>query len=235
MAALEKNMLGVVVPSPWESAFFGRKIGTLQFSHSPSWLPHQHYDLIQAKIACQAKTQISLLQQQGFELVTGEVDFCFTLSTLPLPAHPFCYASTQDIPALHKLFESAFPHSRFRPPYFSLAEQQHFYRHWISQAVQGTFDDICLLEKVDDVICGAISVRLHAKTARIGLLAVSPNFQRCGVATRLLQAAKQWAKQQKADSLWVATQPENHAAIACYQTLGASQQACYHWFYKRNI
>jgi ribosomal protein S18 acetylase RimI-like enzyme len=51
-------------------------------------------------------------------------------------------------------------------------------------------------------------------------LAVSPTFQRRGIATRLVEACRAWARTHGAEELWVATEPDNAAATALYRALG---------------
>lgn len=202
-------------PDPWLSDFFGRPI-------------------IQAKAAAQDHAYIQHLQAQGFQFVEGEMEFCLSLANEQEKITACEVATLEDIAALETLFGVAFATSRFREPWFSVAENQRFYSTWISRAVRGEFDQLCLvLKTASGQIQGGISLRLVAKQARVGLLAVSPNFQRQGVATRLLQAARHWAKQQGADTLSVATQISNLAAINAYLKQGAEMIATSYWFYRK--
>ncbi|AIZ79928.1 dTDP-4-amino-4,6-dideoxy-D-galactose acyltransferase [Actinobacillus equuli] len=201
-----------IAPNQWLSEFFGR-------------------DIYEIKVAADDIEQIRLVQQQGFQFVEGELDFCLSLVNFLPKMTAYQLATEADITSLQALFGTAFPMSRFRAPWFSAEENQRFYQTWISNAVRAEFDDVCLvLKTVSGQIQGGISVRVQDKQARVGLLAVAPSFRRQGIASQLLQAAINWAQQQGAETLAVATQTSNLNAIRLYQKLGASLQQASYWF-----
>lgn len=220
----------------WESDFFQHQIGKLNFSEYNSadiCSNMADFELIQAKVQADELEKIAFLQQQGFQLVEGEIDFRLPLQgkfdSEQIHAE---IAQLADIPNLKQIFGEAFPHSRFRAPWFSSADNQRFYQTWIEKAVKGEFDHLCLILKQGEQIQGGISLRLSDKQARVGLLAVAPASQGQGVAGRLLQAAVQWAQAQQAENLWIATQISNLPAINLYQKLGAKTASTSYWFYK---
>ena len=203
------------LPDPWLSDFFARPI-------------------IQVKADSQDYAQIQHLQTQGFQFVEGEIEFCFSLAEYQEKTTACQVATAEDIAELEVLFGQAFPTSRFREPWFSAAENQRFYRTWIARAVRGEFDQLCfVLKTASGQIQGGISLRLVGEQARIGLLAVSPVYQRQGIATILLQAAQNWAKQQGAEVLLVATQIGNLPAINAYLKQGAKMLSTSYWFYRK--
>ncbi|WP_233417253.1 GNAT family N-acetyltransferase [Halovulum marinum] len=51
-------------------------------------------------------------------------------------------------------------------------------------------------------------------------LGTSPDYRRQGLATRLLQAVRDWGRAQGCREFWVATETENAGAVAFYRTLG---------------
>ncbi|WGE58961.1 dTDP-4-amino-4,6-dideoxy-D-galactose acyltransferase [Actinobacillus equuli] len=202
-----------IAPNQWLSEFFGREI----------------YEI---KVAAEDVERIRLVQQQGFQFVEGELDFCLSLVNFLPKMTAYQLATEEDIVSLQVLFGTAFPMSRFRAPWFSAEENQRFYQTWIRNAVRAEFDDVCLvLKTVSGQIQGGISVRVRDKQARVGLLAVTPSFRRQGIASQLLQAAISWAQQQGAETLAVATQTSNLNAIRLYQKLGASLRQASYWFY----
>lgn len=229
----------------WESAFFGKPIYRVALSEEASSAP-SHASLFQggessrplytAKIPATALRQQTFLEQQGFELIETEVRFRLALpATKAHLTGETLFATEQDLPELQQLCGTAFVGSRFRPPYFSLAENQRFYRQWIENAVKGTFDRFCLIERAEDGrIKGAVTLRFNGDEAHIGLLAVSPHFQRQGVARRLLAAAQQQAVAAGCKWLWIATQQSNHNAVRLYQSIGAGELDRSHWLYKRS-
>ncbi|WP_347710251.1 dTDP-4-amino-4,6-dideoxy-D-galactose acyltransferase [Actinobacillus genomosp. 1] len=202
-------------PDLWLSDFFSRPI-------------------IQAKVVAQDYAQIQQLQTQGFQFVEGEIEFCFDLAEYQEKTTACQVATAENIAELEALFGQAFPTSRFREPWFSVAENQCFYRTWIARAVRGEFDQLCLvLKTASGQIQGGISLRLSENQARVGLLAVSPVYQRQGIATILLQAAQNWAKRQGANSLLVSTQIGNLPAINLYLKQGAKLLSTSYWFYRK--
>lgn len=230
----------LLTPNQWESDFFERNIGKVEFTNECQ-LPlndKKAFQLLQGKVASDQHEQMAFLQQQGFQFVEGEIDFCLPLASLPFAKSEgnstACYpAQESDLPALLALFGSAFPTSRFRLPWFSATENQAFYRTWITKAVKAEFDDLCLIIKENNIVQGGVSLRQVQQNVRVGLLAVSPQFQGKGVAKRLLQAAIGWAKQQNAQNMYIATQLSNLAAINLYQKLGARSVSTHYWFYKQ--
>lgn len=221
-----------VVSNQWESDFFARPIGKVNFVEHLTVLDKTEFALVQAKIGSAELDKITLLQQQGFVLVEGEVDFCLALANLS-PEPTACeVASEADIGELQTLFGNAFPTSRFRSPYFSTEENCRFYQTWIAKAVRGEFDHLCLIARsTSGQIKGGISLRANGNQVRVGLLAVSPLFQGQGIARQLLTAAICWAKLQQASQLWIATQISNLPAINLYQKLGAKIHNTAYWFY----
>lgn len=227
----------------WESLFFGRDIADVQFTE-PSYMeiPIAEPVLSQAKVLSSDFEQLALLQRQGFQLVETELRFqlplypqYIVLDNLDLQRRHtvITQADTTDLATLQAKFGSAFTHSRFRPPYFSIAENQRFYQTWIENAVKGEFDDSCWLAKTPNgQLQGMISLRFEENNAYIGLLAVTAAFQRQGVAKRLIQHAKQQAKAQGAEQLFIRTQLSNSAAIAFYQSIGAELIDSYYWLYR---
>lgn len=219
----------------WMSQFFQKPIADLSFSPQEEWvLPRSHFALIQAKIPCTRKEDALVLQQLGFQFVDGEIVLLLDLAK-KMPYQTACQpATTQDLSELKALFGSAFPHSRFRAPWFSAEENQRFYQTWIENAVTGSFDDLCLIKRTQNhQLQGAVSLRLLAENvAQIGLLAVVPEFRRTGVGQQLLKAAVDWAISQQADQLKIVTQLHNLAAIQLYQQAGAKVHAIHYWFYR---
>jgi ribosomal protein S18 acetylase RimI-like enzyme len=68
------------------------------------------------------------------------------------------------------------------------------------------------------------NVQLHLDAGPqlyIDNLAVAGRVQRQGVATALLVAIADWGVERGCDQAWIVTEPENHAANALYQSIGA--------------
>jgi ribosomal protein S18 acetylase RimI-like enzyme len=54
-------------------------------------------------------------------------------------------------------------------------------------------------------------------------LGVTPSRQRRGIATQLLEAITAWGRSCNCSCIWVLTEPDNHAAHGCYESIGFSR------------
>lgn len=219
-----------IEPLAWESAFFGINSAILRPDGDAPEVTAQAlapWARVQAKIAARDTEQLDALQQLGFRVVEGEVDFCLRTSTRivdPLAA----VAVDADIPALRMLAATIFSQSRFRAPWYDPQDSGRFYARWIENAVLGTFDHQCLIFRgAGGDIRAFVSLRqLDAAEARIGLLAG------WGAGELLMQAAAHWAQQRGLTSLRVATQTGNTAALNLYTKSGAAIAGTAYWLYR---
>ena len=219
-----------IEPLSWENTFFGVNSAIVRFDQRAPVLTAdvlQPWSRVQAKIPAANTHELDALQQLGFSLVEGEVDF-----VLPVMCahgdHGAQVAQTTDIPALRQLAGQAFAQSRFRAPWYAADASTRFYAQWIENAVLGTFDHQCLVFRTPaGDIRGYVSLReLNATDARIGLLAGR------GVGAELMQAALCWAQARGKTTLRVATQMGNTAALKRYIHSGANVESTAYWLYR---
>jgi dTDP-4-amino-4,6-dideoxy-D-galactose acyltransferase len=218
-----------IEPLSWESQFFGIDSAILRFSDDAPELCAADlttWARVQAKIPAQRTDWLDSLQQLGFQLVEGEVDF-----KLPVidGADPLADIATEhDIPRLRELAAKAFAQSRFRAPWYAEEASGRFYAQWIENAVRGTFDHQCLIFRDDDAeIRAFVSLRqLSDSEARIGLLAGR------GAGEILMQAAMRWAHEHQLTTLRVGTQMGNTAALKRYIQSGAVLDSTAYWLYR---
>lgn len=213
----------------WENQFFAVNSAILRFADDAPLLTSQHLDAfsrVQAKIATHQTMLLDGLQQLGFKLVEGEVDFALAVGTqnaaLAMPR-----ATQADITTLRELAAQIFTQSRFRAPWYQPADSGRFYAQWIENAVLGTFDHECLVLKNGEAVQGFVSMRqLNESEARIGLLAGR------GVGGPLMDAARFWCQQRGVETLRVATQTSNTAALRRYIQSGANINSTAFWLYR---
>ncbi|MFS1538626.1 MAG: dTDP-4-amino-4,6-dideoxy-D-galactose acyltransferase [Candidatus Phlomobacter fragariae] len=223
----------------WESDFFKRKTAKLHFApDAPTVLLNQlaDYDIVQAKIATANTKLIDTVTAMGFLLIEGEIDFCLNIaSKVKNHSLDLIVATEKDIEELKSIAATAFSHSRFRAPWYRMADNAHFYSVWLEKTVKGTFDDVCLLvEGGEGDIQGFVTVRILPveKEARIGLLATVAAHQGKGVGKQLLTVACQWCEQHGVERLRIATQISNIGAMRLYSQMGAQIESTDYWLYR---
>lgn len=229
----------------WESEFFARPIYQAiprNVAETPRWTAEMPTGLVQAKVPAGDLARLAFLQQHHFQLVETAVDFRLDLANFSLDrtaceSQLHCrLAAMQDLPELKGWIGKAFSESRFRPPYFTDAENQRFYQHWIENAATGQFDDFCLLLEKNGKQQGAVSVRLDGVQANIGLLAVEPHCRGRGIGNALINCAvgaiQQYQNPNKpCETLLITTQLSNLPAMKLYQSVGAKIIQSYYWLY----
>ncbi|HDX4395160.1 TPA: dTDP-4-amino-4,6-dideoxy-D-galactose acyltransferase [Enterobacter bugandensis] len=220
---------GVLESLEWESAFFSRPSAIVRWRENAPALQEVDFSAwqrVQAKIPADRADLLDALQQHGFQLVEGEVDLSITLTRHDASGAEI--ATEQDIPVLRQMAARAFAQSRFRTPWYAPDDSGRFYAQWVENAVKGTFDHVCLIFRAaNGQIQGFVSLRkLNEREARIGLLAGR------GMGEKLMQAALHWAQLQQVETLRVATQVGNTAALKRYIASGANIDATAYWLYR---
>lgn len=221
---------GTVEELAWESAFFGLRSAIVRLQPTASVLTNADFApwaRVQVKLAASQTPQLDALQQLGFQLVEGEIDFSLAVSAQGID--PVADVATpDDIPRLRRMAAEMFVQSRFRAPWYAPDAGGRFYAQWIENAVKGVFDHQCLLfRQQDGEIAGFVSLRqLNGQEARIGLLAGR------GMGEKLMQAACHWARQRQLTLVRVATQLGNTAALKRYIQSGANVESTALWLYR---
>ncbi len=220
---------GLLESLEWESAFFALPSAIVRWRENAPALQEVDFSAwqrVQAKIPADRADLLDALQQHGFQLVEGEVDLAITLTRHDASGAEI--ATEQDIPVLRQMAARAFAQSRFRTPWYAPDDSGRFYAQWVENAVKGTFDHVCLIFRAaNGQIQGFVSLRkLNEREARIGLLAGR------GMGEKLMQAALHWAQLQQVETLRVATQVGNTAALKRYIASGANIDATAYWLYR---
>jgi dTDP-4-amino-4,6-dideoxy-D-galactose acyltransferase len=218
-----------IEPLSWESQFFGIDSAILRFNDDAPELCADDlasWARVQAKITAQRTDWLDALQQMGFQLVEGEVDFKLAVIDDVNPQAEI--ATERDIPQLRELAAQAFAQSRFRAPWYAEDVSGRFYAQWIENAVRGTFDHQCLIFRDHSADVRAfVSLRqLNESEARIGLLAGR------GAGEVLMQTAMRWAHEHQLTTLRVGTQMGNTAALKRYIQSGAVLESTAYWLYR---
>lgn len=216
-------------PLNWENQFFGVNSSLVRISEDAELLTQKRlnsWSRVQAKISAHRTDLLDSLQGLGFQFVEGEVDLCLQVEQHQTTTH-FEVAQVEHIDVLREKAAHTFQQSRFRTPWYQPHDSGRFYAQWVENAVYGTFDNQCLLLKQADVIQGFVTLRqLNTQEARVGLLAGH------GVGSALMAAALSWCQQRGLNTLRIATQVSNRAALRLYIQRGAIIDSTAFWLYR---
>lgn len=232
--AVSLHVNGNIEPLDWESDFFQLRSAKLSLDASAETVVTPEalaqYALVQAKVDADQTEMLDALSALGFRLAEGETDVCVAVSPQDIALPAGRLAMPEDIADVVTIARQAFRLSRFRLPWYQPDDSARFYAMWAEKAVLGTFDHLCLW--ADDA-SGFVTLRQLANgEARIGLLAVRPEYQRRGVGKILMAAAKQWCAGQGVSRLHVATQTGNLPALNLYLASGGKVTRTAYWLYR---
>ena len=218
-----------LVPLEWENQFFSINSSIVSFADTAPLLSAAllaEWSRVQAKVPAHRTDWLDGLQSLDFKLVEGEVDMELSIRAQTVKSTVVA-AQPEEIPGLRETAARVFKQSRFRPPWYQKQDGEHFYAKWVENAVLARFDNQCLLLKDDCKIRGFVTLRqLNETEARIGLLA-GP-----GAGSELLTAAQFWGQQRGLQTLLIATQISNRAALRCYLRNGATIKSTSFWLYR---
>jgi len=159
----------------------------------------------------------------GFRLADVAVDF---VKDIPPEIDPnivssVAIATENDIPQLRELASKTFLFSRFDDPVFGPEASTKIYGEWVTKAVLGNFDDVCLVVKGEDEIVGFVTCKKEsASDCRIGLISVAKEYRGKGVTRLLLGAAEEYALSSGKKLMRVNTQSKNTNAMRLYESYG---------------
>ena len=127
--------------------------------------------------------------------------------------------------------------SRFsRDPRIPTEKSQEMYRLWIRKQLRHDDAGEVLIVLENQKIAGMVSVSEDDGECVIGLVAVDEGFRGRGIGSRLLESVDQWCQLNGINSVRVATQGFNDAAIRLYKRSGYalfSRSFIYHLWAQR--
>lgn len=139
--------------------------------------------------------------------------------------------------ALENLSILAGTHSRFRvDPRIPTDGFRSLYRIWANRSTLHELADVVLVAtpsnsiSLDEVI-GFITVAQTASSGQIGLIAVHPDHQGQGIASRLMAAAHDWLRDRGVTEVSVVTQLENRDACRLYSRWNYEPVETQQWFH----
>lgn len=223
----------------WESDFFQQDISIVNDIDLLASEDCAHQQLVMAKVASGDYVRIDKLTELDFQFVESEMRFSVEVNRSTMPMNNSSVAIREanelDIPHLANLASESYNNSRFRQPWFTDGQRSKFYALWVTNAVNQTFDDICLVAFENSEILGFITLKATQQTMSVGLIAVGNKAQGRGVAKSLLAQAQKYTKDSNCTQLNVATQGSNVSAMNLYNSVGFKLIESNYWFYKGKI
>ncbi len=164
-------------------------------------------------------------ESNGGRLVSSRVEFHNDLNA-PQLQHSFRTLSqpnSSQLAALETLALASGWSSRFAlDPDFPSQLFEQLYHKWLENSLNGSIADAILVAGEGDMIDAMVTVSAKAGIGQIGLFSVSVASRGKGVGKKLLNDALAWFTHNGCSTATVATQGENAAAIALYQSCGFS-------------
>jgi len=222
----------------WDSVFFEQNIADLSAEHQlPEWdevaafLSDNKVDLTQALCALDNIAFSTFLETHGFHLIDCKMDFKLKLDKNIIAEAAIDQAVSGDFAELNSFASEIFVHSRYFNRYFKPDLSAKFYSVWLQKSIDGNFDDLCLISRIDNKISGFVTVRVKSHEARIGLIGVNPRFAGRSVGSLLIKQAANYAVAQNCTVLKVATQGCNIKAVNFYLKNGFLVDSIANWYY----
>lgn len=88
------------------------------------------------------------------------------------------YRSSEEDQVLLELALESGRFSRFKlDTNFKCGDFERFYSTWLSESLNGNIADHVFVAKINTLITGMVTLKINENVAKIGLIAVNPNFQ----------------------------------------------------------
>lgn len=213
---------------PWDSDFFGLRIGRVDILIADDWRSLQNmllgpipFDLLYVFDYFDKTKNVTLIGDARF--VDTKVVYGKTLLPSPREHSPNVHFYDESLPDrdLYSLALISGQFSRYKlDSRFPKGSYERLYRKWIENSVNGTLADVVLY--YSDAISkkGMVTVCQNEEHASIGLIAVDPVSQGQGIGTELVMAAEQWLMLRGVKLLEVATQKNNIFGCHFYEKIG---------------
>lgn len=213
---------------PWDSEFFGRRIGNVNRSHltaadaaaARQWALENAVDCLYLLIGEESGESLAAANAAGFQFIDLRLELSRDLGdAAPAPTAPTVRAArAADLPALERIARTAHRDSRFfLDARFPRARTEELYARWIAR----DFAEHHVLVAVSgDEPVGYLSLQRRPDYGVISLLAVDESHTGRGLGRALVDAACAWTHAQGLRRVRVVTQGQNTRAQRLYQAAG---------------
>jgi TDP-D-fucosamine acetyltransferase len=223
---------------PWDSDHFGVRVARIETTEPGGYPPSDVEDWVaEHEVDCvylltdEAPAHTRWAARAGFNFVGTKLDFEIPAAdAAPGAVRP---GRAEDLAAFDELLRRGYAGSRFFfDERFARDAAESLYVGWLERSLVGAFDDATLVAEHDGQPAGFVTLRREEQTARIGLIGVSAASRRQGIAARLVEAARGWARAEGYAALRVATQGSNTAAARLYERAGGVLVSHQLWFHR---
>jgi dTDP-4-amino-4,6-dideoxy-D-galactose acyltransferase len=220
---------------PWDSQFFGRRIG--QFLRSRCTVEEAEAivdDQAEAAIDClylliDASDSSSIAIIQGIGAHLADVRVTLAADPRQPPAAPSVDGEVtvrpptdSDLPVLKEIAAVSHRDTRFyADAHFPTELCDRLYEVWIEKSCYGWADAVLVVDDGKGRAAGYVTCHLDgAERGHIGLFAVREDARGRGIGERLLRAGSAWFSSNGVTSMAVATQGRNVRALQFYIRAG---------------
>lgn len=223
---MENNLL----PMPWDSDFFGFKIGKIDkfnlsdlvFESNLNVARNLNYDLIYVFDYVNKEIESNVIESFNLSLVDTKILFGRILDkeeSVPY-IESASKVNTADLADLYNLALESGQYSRYKTDSMLNSKFEKFYKTWVDNSLSGTLADDVFLYKINSKIVGFVTLKYQNESCNIGLIAVNRDFRGNRIGEKLMQKCFFEGRKKGCNIITVATQYENSGACRFYERLG---------------
>jgi len=231
---------------PWDSNFFGRRIGrvtrpTLDAAASAAitaWATAEQVECLYFLCSAADTTSIRQAEQDGYHFVDIRLTLTAPAALAPL-ATGLRHSQPHDLPALEAIARAAHVDTRFyADPHFDPARSADLYALWIANDHAASLSEpanhaVWVGTDAADQAIGYLTCRHNPDgSGQIGLLGVSAAAQGQGLGGALVTQARSWCAEQGITTIYVVTQGRNVRAQRTYQRAGFVTRTVQLWYHR---
>lgn len=234
----DNGLISAIDFQPWDSEFFGFRVGKICDSVSPQCpaeilaaLDHHAIRLLYwatPDIPDEALSNHRVISQLTFKknsLTSCSIDAPAGYSVEPIVKDFAC-------DELFQLAVIAGWQSRFRiDPRVGEDNFRRMYRIWIDRSCSGEIADAVMVARKRSTIAGVVTLSVRNSVCTVGLIAVSPLHHRRGLGRALMKSAENFAVSLACREVRVVTQSGNKNAIRLYTSEGYIQTRNMTWYH----
>jgi GNAT superfamily N-acetyltransferase len=225
---------------PFDSDFFGKKIGKLDFTKNrydlksvEAWAIENCLDCMYVLVDEQDSKAIDLIDSTSARYIDGRLTLCRKIDQFTVDEAHIRVAKHSDLSSLKAIASNCHIDSRFyADSRFDASKCSALYELWIEKSLSG-MANVVFVPDDSSKAAGYITLNILGNVGNIGLLAVGEENRGRGYAKQLISQALSWCALQECKTVNVVTQYRNAVAQAVYQSMGfrtSKVERWYHWW-----